>query len=192
MSEVKNYGLSGIAANVELGKGGPRFKNNATVIEMRNAADSAFAVVAGAEPTAAEHFATKAYVDRLASVAIKGQMINDVAKLPDNSGPLVPTAGDVVIVTTVGASWDTLKRLLRYTGSAWTYLFSAGEPEGLRISVTDATSGGGGVNAASNGNNNSSIGHGSEIGEYDEENEEGEYGEREAECNDEVDENSQS
>jgi hypothetical protein len=142
MSEVKNYGLSGIAGNVELGKGGPRFKNNATVIEMRNAADNAFAVVAGAEPTAADHFATKAYVDRLASVAIKGQMINDVARLPDDSGVLVPATGDVIIVTTVGATWDTLKRLLKYNGAAWEYLFTAGEPEGLRISITDATSGG--------------------------------------------------
>jgi hypothetical protein len=142
MSDVKNYGLSGIGSNVELGKGGPRLKNNTGVLEARNSADNALAIMAAAEPTAASHVATKAYVDRLASVFVKAQMINDVARLPDDSGVFVPSEGDIAIVTTVGATWDTLKRLVKYDGAAWQYLFTAGEPEGLRMSVTDAISGG--------------------------------------------------
>lgn len=142
MSSVFNYGLVGIGGNVEFGKGGPRWKNNSGVLQARNNVDGAFAVVEAAEPTAANHLATKAYVDRLAAVFVKGQMINDVARLPDDSGPLVPSEGDIIIVTTVGTTWDTLKRLLVYRSAAWEYLFVSGEADGLRMTVTAATTGG--------------------------------------------------
>jgi len=142
MSSVINYGLVGIGTNIEFGKGGPRVVVNGTGLDVKNAANNALAILSAAEPTAATHVATKAYVDRLAAVFVKGQMINDVAKLPDNSGPFVPVEGDIIIVTTVGATWDTLKRLLVYRSAAWVYLFAAGELEGLRMSVTDAVSGG--------------------------------------------------
>lgn len=143
MSQVKNYGLSGIYSNVELGKGGPRVMQSAGVVSFRNAGDSAYAVVRGAEPSGANDLATKAYVDKLAAVFVKAQMKNDVARLPDDSGLFVPSEGDIAIVTTVGASWDTLKVLLVYRGAAWEHLFSGGvTPEGLRMTVTDSISGG--------------------------------------------------
>lgn len=142
MSNVFNYGLVGIGGNVELSKGGARLINNAGVIQARNNANSAYAVIEAAEPTAAAHVATKAYVDRLAAVFIKGQMINDVARNYDDSGNLTPAEGDVIIVTTVGTTWDTLKRLVVYRNAAWEYLFTGGEPEGLRISMTDNITGG--------------------------------------------------
>jgi hypothetical protein len=142
MSNVINYGLVGIGTNIEFGKGGPRLKVNGTGLDVKNAADNALVILSAAEPTAATHVATKAYVDRLAAVFVKGQMKNDVARLPDDSGVFVPVEGDIIIVTTVGATWDTLKRLLVYRSAAWEYLFSAGELEGLRMSVTDAITGG--------------------------------------------------
>lgn len=142
MSNVINYGLVGIGSNVEFGKGGPRLVVNGTGLDAKNSLNNALVNVGVAEPTAADHAATKAYVDRLASVTIKGQMKNDVARNYDDSGNLTPATGDVIIVTTVGATWDTLKRLLKYNGSAWEYLFASGEPEGLRIGIPDAISGG--------------------------------------------------
>lgn len=142
MSNVINYGLVGIGSNIEFGKGGPRLVVNGTGLDVKNNLNNALAILSAAEPTAADHVATKAYVDRLASVTIKGQMKNDVARNYDDSGNLTPNTGDIIIVTTVGATWDTLKRLLRYNGAAWEYLFAGGEPEGMRISIPDAISGG--------------------------------------------------
>jgi hypothetical protein len=142
MSNVINYGLVGVSGNVELGKGGPRIVNNGGVIEAKNNANNAFAVIAAAEPTAFDHVATKAYVDRLAAVFVKAQMKNDVARLPDDSGVFTPAAGDIAVVTTVGATWTTLKRLLKYNGSAWEELFAGATPEGLRMTVTDTVTGG--------------------------------------------------
>jgi len=142
MSSVINYGLVGIGNNIEFGKGGPRLVVNGAALEAKNNLNNAFVPVAVAEPTAFDHAATKAYVDRLAAIFVKGQMKNDVARLPDDSGVFVPSAGDIIVVTTVGATWDTLKRLLKYSGTAWEYLFSAGELEGVRMSVTDSVTGG--------------------------------------------------
>jgi hypothetical protein len=49
----------------QLGLGGPNLKNNAGVVENRNAADAAFAIARGATPLAANDLTTKAYVDGL-------------------------------------------------------------------------------------------------------------------------------
>lgn len=52
----------------QLGKGGPNWKGAASAaIEARNAADSAYAIVRGLTPAAANDFTTKAYVDANAS-----------------------------------------------------------------------------------------------------------------------------
>jgi hypothetical protein len=143
VSNVFNYGLVGVSGNVELGKGGPRVVVNGTGVDIKNAANNALAILSAAEPTAATHVATKAYVDRLAAVFIKGQMKNDVARNYGDTGVLTPVEGDIVIVTTVGTTWDTLKRLLVYRSAAWVYLFPAGATvEGLRMSVPDAITGG--------------------------------------------------
>jgi hypothetical protein len=49
----------------QIGLGGPQLKNNASVIENRNAADAAFVIARGATPLAANDLTTKAYVDGL-------------------------------------------------------------------------------------------------------------------------------
>lgn len=51
MSEHKDYGLSGIGKNVEIGKGGSRIKDNGGVIEHRNNADDDFVRSKGAVPS---------------------------------------------------------------------------------------------------------------------------------------------
>lgn len=60
-----NWNLNGVGGNVELGKGGPRVKDNSGVLEARNNADDALAIVRGATPTASTDFTTKAYADGL-------------------------------------------------------------------------------------------------------------------------------
>ena len=41
MANVKNFGLVGVADNVQYGKAGPRLKHTAGAFEFRNAADGA-------------------------------------------------------------------------------------------------------------------------------------------------------
>jgi hypothetical protein len=47
----------------QIGLGGPQLKNNGGAVEVRNAADTAFAIARGATPVAANDLTTKAYVD---------------------------------------------------------------------------------------------------------------------------------
>jgi hypothetical protein len=47
----------------QLGFGGPQLKAASGVVEARNSADTAYAVVRGADPSAASDLATKTYVD---------------------------------------------------------------------------------------------------------------------------------
>ncbi len=47
----------------QIGKGGPQAKNNAGVVEFRDASDAAFAIVRGADPVGNTDLATKSYVD---------------------------------------------------------------------------------------------------------------------------------
>lgn len=49
----------------QIGLGGPQIKNNASVIENRNATDSAFVIARGATPLGPNDLTTKAYVDGL-------------------------------------------------------------------------------------------------------------------------------
>jgi len=59
----KNYGQTGVASDVALGKGGPRVKDSSGVVQHRNSVDSAFARTQGATPVAGDDLTTKDYVD---------------------------------------------------------------------------------------------------------------------------------
>ena len=48
MANVKNFGLVGVADNVQYGKAGPRLKHTAGAFEFRNAADGADAALTAA------------------------------------------------------------------------------------------------------------------------------------------------
>jgi hypothetical protein len=48
----------------QLGLAGPQLKNNASVIEARNAADAAFAIVRAADPTGYDDLATRRHVEQ--------------------------------------------------------------------------------------------------------------------------------
>ena len=51
------------SALFQVGKSGPQIKNNAGVIEHRNAADAAFVIARGADPVGADDLTTKRYAD---------------------------------------------------------------------------------------------------------------------------------
>lgn len=67
----KRYGLTGLNGTVELSKGGAKVKNSSGVIEARNSADDAYAIVRGATASGDNDLITKAQFD----AAIGGQVM---------------------------------------------------------------------------------------------------------------------
>lgn len=80
-----------------LGLGGPNLKNNAGVIEARNAGDSAFVIVRGLPPVGNNDLATKTYVDTLASRTIVDTQFDGNNALPANTA-----TEHFYVVTTTG------------------------------------------------------------------------------------------
>lgn len=70
----------------QVGLGGPQVKNNTGVIENRNAADTAFAIVRAATPVANNDVANKQYVDTLFTRVVVAQQFNGGSALPSNTG----------------------------------------------------------------------------------------------------------
>jgi hypothetical protein len=127
----KHYELSGIDSNVEIGKRGPRVKDNSGAVEFRNQADDDFVVVRGADPVAANDFVTKRYMETRASVYVTGQ-------IDGGSPPAAGTPGRVFICTTTGGGY-TINYLYWDNGVTWDEIIPA---EGQVVSVTDELSGG--------------------------------------------------
>jgi hypothetical protein len=95
----KRYGLSGVSGNVELSKGGARVKNSSGVVEHRNNADDAYAVVRGADAVGSSDLVTKSQMDALdVSAAIKFEKVaiayDDSS--PVNIGDAIPNGGTVI------------------------------------------------------------------------------------------------
>jgi hypothetical protein len=68
------------------GPTGPALKNSSGVIEARNAADAAYAIVRGATPLANNDLTTKAYVDVLNKPVVVTLQHDGTVALPANSG----------------------------------------------------------------------------------------------------------
>lgn len=120
----------------QLGLGGPNLKNNAGVIEARNAGDGGFVVVRGASPVGSNDLATKTYVDTLASRTVVSAQFDGNDPLPANSG-----VEHFYVVTTAGPQgaigellWDD------GTGVGDTTLLAASD--GRLIITTQAFTGG--------------------------------------------------
>jgi hypothetical protein len=128
--QSKRYGVTGIGGNVELGKAGPRIKDSSGVIEHRNAADSAYAITRGAHPVGDNDLVTKRYLETRADVSVTGQI--------NGGSPPAVVPGAVYIVTTAGGGYS-LKELYYGGAAAWEAITV---PEGLKIVVTDALTGG--------------------------------------------------
>lgn len=94
------------------GTSGPGINANGAALESKNAANSAFAVHRGATPVGDNDFATKAYVDKMASKPIPVSVqFNGNSALPANSG-----TEQWYVVTTTGAN-ATIGQLLWDDGS---------------------------------------------------------------------------
>ncbi|ASV44245.1 hypothetical protein PBI_SCTP2_230 [Salicola phage SCTP-2] len=66
MSDTKNYGISGIGSNVELGKRGNRFKNETDKISVRDFDDANFVPISAGDPVGDNDLVTKSYLEQQA------------------------------------------------------------------------------------------------------------------------------
>lgn len=129
--DSKKYGVTGIASDVELGKGGPRLVVNGTVVENKDSAGTGFVVVRGAHPVDENDFVTKKFMETRANIIIVGQI--------DGGSPPAPAAvGRVFIVTTTGGTY-TEGELYYDTGVAWELIPIA---DGTSVKIADALIGG--------------------------------------------------
>lgn len=83
----------------QIGLGGPQVKNNAGNVDMRNAGDTAYVIVRGATPVAANDLATKAYVDNGSVIADGGVQTIRVALgtgAAQNSTTQIPASAIIV------------------------------------------------------------------------------------------------
>lgn len=144
MAETKAYGVSGISGNVELGKGGPRLKDDSGVIEARNTGDDDYAIMRGGSPIGDNDLVTKQYLEAYGAPVVIGNIY-------DSGGPASTQftgsgqEGAIAICNETVApftenilyrldTWDT-----DVDTSDWTPITPT---EGMRISMTDASSGG--------------------------------------------------
>lgn len=133
MSDVKYYGLTGVANKIELGESGRNIKNGAIGIEIRDATDTNYAELLIADGTQNNSAINKKQLE--AYVQSYGQP--SVVKQMNGSEP-AGIEGEIAIVTTAFTTHN-LKELYRYNGTMWVKL---NVTEGMRIVVTDNLIGG--------------------------------------------------
>ena len=130
MSNTKNYGLSGVSTDVELGVDGLRIISDGTAVSLRNNANSAYAELLVADPTTDNAAATRGWVERRYDVSATDQI--------DGTAPPAVVVGAIYMCTTSGGIY-TAGYLYRGEGAAWVEIIPY---NGMRIVVTTALTGG--------------------------------------------------
>lgn len=130
MADTKNFGLAGVGSNVQLGKGGPRVKNNAGVVEVKNAADNAFVVFRVADPVGDNDAVNLKTLRTKSQVTVSAQI--------DGNSPPATTNGIVAVVTTAGGTYS-LNQLYYGVGGVWELI---AVPDGLVVTMASTFSGG--------------------------------------------------
>ena len=105
----KDYLLDGIAASVELSKGGARVKNNSGVVEARNNADDALAIMRGADAVGSTDLVTKSQLDAIGTSKV--QAIRAAFTYTDNGtvniGSALPANAEVTkVIVNVDTVFD--------------------------------------------------------------------------------------
>lgn len=125
MSDVKNFGLKGVGADVQLGKRGPKLKNSSGTIQARNAADAAFVNLEALDPTTAQHVATKNYVDGLLSGPLYRQQSIVFGTAITNIGAVLPTGAKIQTVkVTITTAWNDSATTLVIDNTATVFMAS--------------------------------------------------------------------
>lgn len=126
---TKNYGLTGIAGTVELGKGGAKLKNSSGAVEARDTTDMSYAVVRGADPVGLDDFVTLRAFRTQGGSPVTGQ-INGGAP------PAAGTPGRFYVCTTTGGGY-TVKYLYFDNGISWIeFIPAAGKVINVTVDLT--------------------------------------------------------
>jgi len=125
----KEYGQTGVASEVEFGKGGPKLKDESGKLTAYQNDGATLQEVEGAAPTGPNAFATREYVDTRSGAPVTGQ-------IPGSSPPAV-VDGAFYICTETGGAY-TEKNLYYGKGGSWIEKVPV---EGMTIHVTDALTG---------------------------------------------------
>lgn len=130
MADTKNYGLTGVGTDIELGIDGPRIKVDGTAIAFRNTADTGYAEIKSGTPTTDESVVTKGYLERTVNVVVTNQI--------DGNAPPAVVNGAIYICTTTGGAY-TQKYLYRGENSSWVEIIPF---NGMSIAITTNLTGG--------------------------------------------------
>lgn len=130
MANTKNYGLTGVGTEIELGVEGSKIVLNGTAIEARTNDGTALVELKAATPTTDDAVVTKRYLERTANVTITGQI--------DGGSPPAAVNGAIYVCTTTGGAY-TEKNLYRGENSAWVEIVPFA---GMRIATTTNLTGG--------------------------------------------------
>lgn len=133
---TKLRGIIGSILQLDVVNDGPNLKNNAGVLEIRNAADSDFEKIRGAAPTGDNDLATKLYVDSSERAMIISRQADTSVSLPNNTA-----ARGFVVVTTAG-SGAAIGDVLFDDGTSTGTMTILAAQEGRTLAVTDALTGG--------------------------------------------------
>ena len=103
MADIKNYGIKGVGANIQLGKAGNTIESSSGNIILKQD-DGSLATISGANGTASSHFVTKAQLDALDAETGTGFAIElgDIDTSPgDGDWHITPDRGDYAGNTSV-------------------------------------------------------------------------------------------
>lgn len=112
----KDYGLTGVGSPLEVTKGGAKLKNNSGVLESRNNADDAYAILRAADGSASN------------DVVNKGQL--DAAVASDSFSTVAGDSGSAIA--------DSATDTLTIVGGTGIGTVAADDPETVTINVSDA------------------------------------------------------
>lgn len=128
---TRDYDLDGIGSIVELGKEGPKLKDESGAIGVRNQDDDAYLPLRAGDASGDDDVITKKYLETHSALQITGQ-------IDGGAPPAAGVNGRVFIVTTAGGSYG-LNELYRDDGSAWEEITRT---DGMRITITQDLNGG--------------------------------------------------
>ena len=98
---TKILGITGDILHLGFMNNGPLFKNNSSALEIRNKADTEFALTRGATPVGDDDYVTKLYADSLSlntNRLIDKQVIVTAFNILHNRPLIVAEGGSVVIM----------------------------------------------------------------------------------------------
>lgn len=132
----KMLGIIGDRLHIDFVNDGPMIKNNAGVLEIRDADDVALAIVRGATPVGDNDLVNKLYADSLSKPLIISRQADTSAAIPNNTA-----VRGFVVVSTAGTG-AVIGDLLFDDGSNSGLMTILPAIEGRTIAITDALTGG--------------------------------------------------